>query len=396
MKKAILGLLLVASHSFATGLSKSVLIGPKAIGMGGAFVAVADDPTAVFHNPAGITQLEGHDFFVGVDGLITDLSYTPPSASEESATTEVLPVPSFAYVTNIAKPVWLGLGLFFPHGNGGKFSSASSVITNPNEGRIYSMEISPTVAFEPLKGISIGAGFRAVRISSSIKGQFFINPVSSSLDVIDDLDVKGWGYGFSGGLRVSPIKQFAFGASYRSKVSATLNGDVQLASTGTTELEGSLKQNLPSNIQAGFAYYPCDHATLAISYQYEQNSQIEKFEGSVAGQAITPIDQNWSDSSTIHIGGELWNKEKNYGLRLGYAKDLDESIPDTAMTRIVGDIAAHEVSAGLMHKTNQFEFGLTWNARFGERDIPLTLTNPGPGNYSAFVQNISLGVNVNL
>jgi len=33
--------------------------GAKAAGMSTAFIGLADDPSAIFHNPAGITQLEG-------------------------------------------------------------------------------------------------------------------------------------------------------------------------------------------------------------------------------------------------------------------------------------------------------------------------------------------------
>lgn len=38
--------------------------GPRALGMGGAFVAVADDATATQANPAGLTSLEAPEFFV--------------------------------------------------------------------------------------------------------------------------------------------------------------------------------------------------------------------------------------------------------------------------------------------------------------------------------------------
>jgi long-chain fatty acid transport protein len=34
--------------------------GADAVARGNAFVATADDPSALFYNPAGITQLEGH------------------------------------------------------------------------------------------------------------------------------------------------------------------------------------------------------------------------------------------------------------------------------------------------------------------------------------------------
>ena len=40
--------------------------GAKAMGMGFAFTAQADDPSAIYFNPAGIMQLEGTNVMVGV------------------------------------------------------------------------------------------------------------------------------------------------------------------------------------------------------------------------------------------------------------------------------------------------------------------------------------------
>ena len=123
MKKIItISITLLASQVFASGLSKPVWVGPKAIGMGGAFVGVADDTTAMFHNPAGITQLKhDHNIQIGADSLITNLNYTPPAGTTEKAQREFLPVPSFGYVNNQLDTLSFGMGLFFPHGNGASF-----------------------------------------------------------------------------------------------------------------------------------------------------------------------------------------------------------------------------------------------------------------------------------
>jgi hypothetical protein len=45
----------------------------RALGMGGAFVAVADDPTATFWNPAGLSRLERRELFVMHDERFGDL-----------------------------------------------------------------------------------------------------------------------------------------------------------------------------------------------------------------------------------------------------------------------------------------------------------------------------------
>ncbi|MCB0326553.1 MAG: outer membrane protein transport protein [Bdellovibrionales bacterium] len=385
--------LMFSSQGWASGISKPVIIGAKAIGMGGAFTAVADDPTAIFHNPAGITQLKGHHFYLGMDSLLTKLDYTPPGGSTESAKKEFLPVPNFAYTTDIAGPVHLGVGVYFPHGNGGKFDSASAVVSNPLEGRIYSLEIAPTAAMEIVPGLSLGASLRVVRIQTKLKGQLLILPagLGGGTDTLDDFNVKGWGVGASAGLLAKPADWIAIGANYRSKVKTKLDGDGELAAAGAFDAE--FTQILPTLVTAGVAVTPIDILTIALGYGFEHNSEIKEF---VVSSPQFPTDltlaQNWKDSHTIHVGVEA-RPHDHIAIRAGYARDFNESIPDTVMNRITGDIDAHETSVGLGYIRERYSINGTWNARFGKRDVPVDGTNNvGPGNYDGFVQSITLGV----
>jgi long-chain fatty acid transport protein len=394
MKKTFLLTLLLPGLVFASGLSKPVLIGPKAIGMGGAFVAIADDPTAIFHNPAGITKLNGHRFHLGMDGLITNEDYIPAPGVQESAKEEFLPVPTFAYATDAAKFVSLGLGVYFPHGNGGKFETASVVPTNPNEGRIYSMEIAPAVAWQVTPELSIGASFRVVRISSGLMGQL-VDLGGGTIAMVEDLSLSGWGYGASAGVLFKPVSWLSLGANYRSKVSKTLDGTATITGVGTIPVTLD-EQTLPTMVTAGVALFPNEKFTLGVSYDWERNSEIDilTLDAPAIGATLA-LPYNYKNSHTIHFGGEYWVCPAA-ALRFGYARDLNDSIPDTAMNRIIGDIAAHELSFGLAYKWSRYQVGATWNARFGSRTIPVTATNPAPGLYQAFVQSISLGVGVAL
>src|SRR6267154_1848014 len=45
---------------------------------GEAFVATADNPSAIYYNPAGITQLRGNNFRAGVYGVYLNSHYTAP------------------------------------------------------------------------------------------------------------------------------------------------------------------------------------------------------------------------------------------------------------------------------------------------------------------------------
>src|SRR5213596_3716802 len=51
---------------------------PEGIARGNAFVATADNPSAIYYNPAGITQLEGQQFRAGLYVISGDTEYTSP------------------------------------------------------------------------------------------------------------------------------------------------------------------------------------------------------------------------------------------------------------------------------------------------------------------------------
>ncbi|MFI5289783.1 MAG: long chain fatty acid transport protein, partial [Polyangia bacterium] len=61
----------------AAGLSRPNMVGARAIGLGGAFTAVADDPTAVWHNPAGPAFFGDNVAYLGAELVLTQRSYTP-------------------------------------------------------------------------------------------------------------------------------------------------------------------------------------------------------------------------------------------------------------------------------------------------------------------------------
>lgn len=50
-------------------------VGSRAIGMGGAFVAIANDATALYWNPAGISRLPGHELVFIHSAWLADINY---------------------------------------------------------------------------------------------------------------------------------------------------------------------------------------------------------------------------------------------------------------------------------------------------------------------------------
>jgi long-subunit fatty acid transport protein len=72
--------------------------GSKAAGMGTAFVGVADDPSAIMHNPAGLTQLKGTNMYGGGTVVIPSTEYISPTGASEETDSRVFFPPSGSVV----------------------------------------------------------------------------------------------------------------------------------------------------------------------------------------------------------------------------------------------------------------------------------------------------------
>jgi long-chain fatty acid transport protein len=91
-----------------------------AIARGNAFVATADNPSAIYYNPAGITQLPGQQVRLGVLnylGLVSE--YEAPNGREAKTKYRIEPVPQLYYTfTQDGSPVSFGVGVYAPFGLG--------------------------------------------------------------------------------------------------------------------------------------------------------------------------------------------------------------------------------------------------------------------------------------
>ena len=80
-------------------------------------MATADNPSAIFYNPAGIAQLEGNNCRVGLYGISLEPNYTRPSGGRSFDNQDKLhAVPQMFYTySEESLPVAFGIGLYSPH-----------------------------------------------------------------------------------------------------------------------------------------------------------------------------------------------------------------------------------------------------------------------------------------
>lgn len=171
-------------------------VGTRATGMGGAFVAVADDGSALYYNPAGIAFQPG--FRMQMDGLFVhgEFRFTPSSAPAGTIVPEkgydgflrprVIVLPNMFMSRQLSDKVTIGFGAFAPFGLGGnwtnfKDSDPANIkfvsrfhTTRP---KMESIWFQPTLAYRLSPRLSVAVGVAYVHTHVLLE-QSIINPLA--------------------------------------------------------------------------------------------------------------------------------------------------------------------------------------------------------------------------
>ena len=145
-----------------------------AAGQGDAFAAQSDDPSAIFYNPAGMTQLDGVQFMGGALLIGGTTHFTNRATGVRSqgglADTVATPLPMHFYLTANLKPVasaldmnalervTVGLGVFSPFGLKGRWPKNGPLNTSLTKVDLPLIEIRPALAIKLTEKFSFAAG----------------------------------------------------------------------------------------------------------------------------------------------------------------------------------------------------------------------------------------------
>jgi long-chain fatty acid transport protein len=235
--------------------------GARAMGMGLAFTAVANDPSAIFYNPAGLGWQKHFEVEVGASGLtkvqgdFTGENPYPGSSDVEKEHKTTFVLPTLYVVAPLTSEINLGLGIFSQYGLGFRWDNAETFSGRfvAQNAVIQTVDLNPVLSFQatPAIAIAVGADYRFSKVQLE-RNQAAINPFTNS--VVDVAHIKlnstltdNHAWGWNAGVMVRPIPQLSFGAAYRSKIKVDYNGSAtfQQRLTGNAQFDGIVASQLP-------------------------------------------------------------------------------------------------------------------------------------------------------
>jgi len=415
---------LLGSQALANGLNLNSL-GTKALTMGGAFVGLADDFSALYWNPAGMAQFNKKYFgFYGTD-IIPSGTYQFGLVDAKTETKHYI-AGMAAYFHPVSENVVAGIGVYVPSGLGNKWDGAdfaSMANNNPNldwKSKIGLVTIAPALAFKINEQVCVGV---ALNINYGIfdiamhagSTEIPIPPYAMDLGQYEE-NMKGWGYGATFGVLVKPNETFSIGGTLRTPTTIKFKGDANISglSTIATLLGMDISQTSdlerevtwPMWLAGGVAYKPTENITLTGDIQWTQWSKIEVIATDYTdmywqimmeanGDDERPM--HWSDAIQIRFGAEY--RINTIAIRGGYYWDPSPT-PDRTMNVLLPNYDFSVFTLGFGYELNGLQIDLGIEYLMGsDRNIPFEkvlidpeweTAMPGLHKMNIIVPNVSI------
>jgi len=386
--------------------------GSKAIGMGGAFIGLADDGSAVFWNPAGLTQAEGPELYLFETNLIPSGTYklaTPLFQIDAQTESKIYPSGAAAYYRPVGEKFVVGIAGYVPAGVGAKWNGADLALLAQNQ----------NVEWESLMAVVSGGPVVAVKLTDKVSLGLSLDINYALLNVKRpgvgqyEENLSAWAPSATLGLLAKPNDKVSFGANLRTpatikfKGDATMSGVAALAAYGLSvpgTSDAEREATWPLWAGAGVALKPTEKLTITADLQFTQWAKIDDIAVTYSDPVWTAAQQSpllsaafsnkfhlsWENKVQVRVGAELVPAE-GWALRAGYYYDPSPS-PAETLNILLPEATYHAGTVGIGRKAGKLKIDLCLEALFGaDENSPLDGVMPGTHGMNILVPNISIG-----
>jgi long-chain fatty acid transport protein len=390
------GLLLLIAGSFvSSAMANGFRVADQdafAAARGEAFVATADNASAVFYNPAGMAQLSGNNLRAGIYGIYADPTFEPPGTSSKSGETfhmkdRYAAVPQFFYTyTPASLPVSIGLGVYSPFGGSIEWPDDTGFRSVATKGSLLYEKINLALAVKLVPGLSIGAGVSADFAELQLE-QGLLN-VARPLTNFFRFNARGWSASYDLGVLWKPHEMISFGAVYRSATTIAMDGHTEFMMQPIIKDTSRYAQadvKFPLNATFGVSIRPTSKWNIEFDADYTDWSCFKTIDITQARplpfpiKANVPVTLRWNSSWMYEFGVTRYF-DHGWHVSAGYLFN-QSSVPDDFYTPVAADLDRHFFSLGAGYAGKRFSFDLAYQAGYGP---PRTVSNSEPSSQPAY------------
>jgi long-chain fatty acid transport protein len=378
-------------------------IGSKASGMGTAFIGLADDFSAVFFNPAGLTQMKEASLTIFGTALFPSGSYQFDMAGIDTQTeSQVYPSGALAYFKPVSDKLVLGLAVYVPSASGGTWvgEDLQNLITPPTvfewESQIFAISVSPAVAYKVSDKFSVGA---TLNVSYGM-----LSTKSPGIGQYSE-DLAGFSFGATLGVLFAPSDFISIGASLRTASKITFEGDATMEGFSMFGLEttatASRDATWPMVAGIGVAIHPVDKLTILVDAVWTNWGKLDSipveyddatWQPTLDGVGVDyDYDLRWEDTWQFKIGLEYLIKPC-LALRAGFYSDPAPS-PLETQNILLPNIDYSAITVGIGYKKNKIAIDFAFEYIMGkDRNVPVTMmpdAMPGIHGMDILVPNLT-------
>jgi long-subunit fatty acid transport protein len=325
--------------AWAGGYDTPMLYSARHMGMGGTAIGSVDDPSALFHNPAGLGQVGRLSLIADFSLLLAKVHGSPaaiPQATDIDSRQTVAPLFLLGAGFRLNRIFTLGLGVFPIASAGATYrypggSSSGGTVEYENRTRLVFLEVTPALAVNLPGRVRLGAGYRITYVSLE---RFQGAPADPMSQPLLDFTMHGLNWaGFRVGAQWTATDWLQVGAVYRHRSRTRVTNDSGVAVQRFTDIETTFL--LPSKLGGG-ARADLGPVGLGLDGEYLLNAQNDAY--ALTGKG-TPTAENpsgttavsnvydWKNELTMRAGVEYRLLPRAAGergrlaLRVGYVYD---------------------------------------------------------------------------
>ncbi len=292
--------------------------------------AAANDASTEWYNPAGMTHLKQQQLSVGGELVNTNIRYTGTQTNSNQTNPALrgpqsvngvnggglTPVPNIHYVLPLGR--WaFGIGVVAPFGAETNYGDSTALQYSGTKTKLQSIDITPAVAFQVTKFLSVGVGADIAYVTGEFDNTFAYYSADNPA-TYPNIPVTNKGdditYGFHAGFLIDFNKNNRFGLAYHSKMVANLTGTTSMSGDtsgvtvgGRTAISGddfSTQIILPAWWNASYYFQATQKLALMASVMYTEWDAVDQV---VLKNVVTPFGDEFQDITIQQSYSNTWN-----------------------------------------------------------------------------------------